>query len=151
MFWGTGFYFKVPSLDHSLDVIRLNEDISEYKEITIMFYMKFLGSIEQRMGIVPIIYFYENKNYLGWDIEKQVFTINLLEDSSNILTIFSSNQSRLFVGKWSLFSISIYVSNYPLIFLFCFPYYTHPFALFFFLYPLKRLDGIIPKISGFIQ
>ena len=112
----TGFYFKVPSLDSNLDVISLNEELSSYKEITIMFYMKFLGSIEQRMGIVPILYFYENKNYLGWDIEKQIFTINLLDESSNIETIFSYNQSRLFIGKWSLFSISIYVSDYPLVF-----------------------------------
>ena len=112
----TGFYFKVPSLNHNLDVIELKEDISNYKEITIMFYMKFLGSIEQRMGIVPILYFYNNKNYLGWDIEKQTFTVNLIDEESNIKTIFSSNQSRLFIGKWSLFSISIYISEYQLIF-----------------------------------
>ena len=110
----TGFYFKVPCLNHNLDVIRLNKDISSYHEITIMFYMKFLGSIEQRVGIVPIVYFYEDKNYLGWNIEEQTFTINLIDESSNIKTIFSTSQSRLFIGKWSLFSISIYVSEYPL-------------------------------------
>ena len=117
-----GFYFKVPCLNKNLDVIRLNEGLSDYKEITITFYMKFLGSIEQRMGIVPIIYFYEDKNYFGWDIEKQTFTINLIEESSdesddessNIKTIFSYNQSRLYIGKWSLFTISIFTSEYPL-------------------------------------
>ena len=112
----TGYYFGVPSKDKNLDIIRLNENISGYKEVTILFYMKFLGTIEQRMGIVPILYFYENKNYLGWDIEKQTFTINFIDESSNIQTIFSSNQSRLFIGKWSLFSISIYASDYPLVF-----------------------------------
>ena len=76
-----------------------------------MFYMKFLGTIEQRMGIVPILYFYQDKNYIGWDIEKQVFTINLITESSSIQTILSYNNSRLFVGKWSLFSISIYISG----------------------------------------
>ena len=112
----TGFYFKVPSLDNTLDAIKLNENISGHKQITIMFYMKFLGSIEQRIGIVPILYFYENKNYLGWDIEKELFIINLKDESSNEQTIFSYNQGRLFIGKWSLFSISIFVSDYQSIF-----------------------------------
>ena len=112
----TGFYFGIPSKDKNLNIIRLNEDISNYKEITIIFYMKFLGTIEQRMGIVPILFFYNDKSYLGWDIEKQTFTINLIDEESNIKTIFSSNQSRLFIGKWSLFSISIYISEYQLIF-----------------------------------
>ena len=111
----TGFYFKVPTLDKNLDIIKLSEDISSYKEITITFYMKFLGTIEQRMGIVPILYFYQDKNYIGWDIEKQTFTINLITDSS-IQTILSYNHSRLFVGKWSLYSVSIYKSDYQSIF-----------------------------------
>ena len=110
----TGFYFGIPSKDKNLNIIRLNEDISNYKEITIIFYMKFLGTIEQRMGIVPILFFYNDKSYLGWDIEKQTFTINLIDEESNIKTIFSCNQSRLFIGKWSLFSISIYISEYQL-------------------------------------
>ena len=112
----TGFYFKVPSLDKNLDVITLNHDLSSYKEITITFYMKFLGSIEQRSGIVPIIYFYQNRNYFGWDIAKQTFTIDLIDESAKSQTIFSYNQSRLFIGKWCLVSISIYASEYQLIF-----------------------------------
>ena len=102
----SGYYFGVPSKDKNLDIIRLNQDLSSYKEITIMFYMKFLGTIEQRMGIVPIIYFYENKNYLGWDIEKETFTINLIDESSNIQTIFSCNQS---IYREMVFIFYIYI------------------------------------------
>ena len=112
----TGFYFKVPCLDKNLAKITLDQDLSSYKEITITFYMKFLGSIEQRTGIVPIFYFFEDKNYIGWNIEEEKYTVNLIDESDNLETIFSYNQSRLFIGKWSLFSLSIYISDYPLIF-----------------------------------
>ena len=49
--------------------------------------------------LVPIIYFYENRNYFEWNIAKQTFTIDLIDESSNSQAIFSYNQSRLFIGK----------------------------------------------------
>ena len=105
-----GYYFKIPTKNDQLyDKVTFSEDLSSYNQITIMFFMKFLGSISQRTGIVPILYFYNDNNYLGWDIEKETFIINILED-----TIFSYDKSRLYLGKWSFFSISIYTSNYPL-------------------------------------
>jgi len=114
----TGFYFKIPTANKDLyDKIELNQDLTSFKEITITFYMKFLGSIEQRTGIVPILYFYQDKNYLGWDIEKQTFSINILDDSTatpSEKNIYSYDKSRSFIGKWSLFSISIYISDYQL-------------------------------------
>ena len=105
-----GYYFKVPTKNQQLyDNITISEDLSSYEEITIMFFMKFLGSISQRIGIVPILYFYEDQNYLGWDIEKESFIINILGE-----TIFDYDKSRLYIGKWSFFSISIYFSNYAM-------------------------------------
>ena len=105
-----GYYFKVPTKNqHLYDNITISEDLSSYEEITIMFFMKFLGSISQRIGIVPILYFYEDQNYLGWDIEKESFIINILGE-----TIFDYDKSRLYIGKWSFFSISIYFSNYAM-------------------------------------
>ena len=116
----TGYYFKVPTLNKNLyEKIVLNQDLTSYSKITIMFFMKFLGSIEQRTGIVPILYFYQDKNYLGWDIERQTFIINILdEDCSPPIeeTIFSYNNSRLYIGKWSFFSISLLISDYQSIF-----------------------------------
>ena len=110
----TGFYFKIPTANkNAYDKIVLNQDLSSFKEITITFFMKFLGSIEQRVGIVPILYFYDDKNYLGWDIEKQTYIISVFDDSSSTAkNIYSYNNSRLFIGKWSLFSISLYISDY---------------------------------------
>ena len=113
----TGAYFKTPS--DTVNTIALNQDISTYKEITIMFFMKFLGSIEQRMGIVPILFFYQDKNYLGWDIEKQTFVINIKDESLSSPheeTIFSFDKSRLYIGRWSFFSISIFISQYQSVF-----------------------------------
>ena len=107
----TGYYFKIPSSTN--EKIILYQNLSDYKQITIMFFMKFYGSIEQRMGIVPILFFYKDTNYLGWDIEKQTFVINILNESLIEDTIFSFNNSRLFIGKWSFFSISIFISDYP--------------------------------------
>ena len=114
----TGSYFKIPTENKNLyDKVVLNEDLSTYNEITIMFFMKFIGSIDQRMGIVPILYFYQDKNYLGWDIEKQTFIINFFDDSSSLeVNLFSFDKSRLYIGKWSLFSISIHISQYVTVF-----------------------------------
>ena len=105
-----GYYFKVPTKNEELyDKITLIEDLPSYKQITIMFFMKFLGSIAQRTGIVPILYFYNDNNYLGWDIGKETFIIKILDE-----TIFSYDKSRSYLGKWSFFSISLYISDYPL-------------------------------------
>ena len=116
----TGYYFKVPTLNKNLyEKIVLNQDLTSYSKITIIFFMKFLGSIEQRTGIVPILYFYQDKNYLGWDIERQTFIINILDENCSPPieeTIFSYNNSRLYIGKWSFFSISILISDYQSIF-----------------------------------
>ena len=112
----TGYYFKTPTLDRTLSKIEFKTDLSSLKKLTITFFMKFFGSIDQRMGIVPILYFYEEKNYLGFDIEREAFVINLNESTSSRNNIFSYNNSRLFIGKWSFFSISIFISNYPSIF-----------------------------------
>ena len=108
----TGYYFKVPTANKESEKIELNINLDEFQQITFMFFMKFYGSIEQRRGIVPILFFYEDENYLGWDIENQTFIINILNDE----TIFSCNNSRLFIGKWSFFSISIYISDYQQVF-----------------------------------
>ena len=111
----TGYYFKIPTSNKTYEKIELNhQNLTNFNQITIMFFMKFLGSIEKRMGIVPILYFYQDKNYLGWDIEKQTFVINIKDESEE--NIFSYNNSRLFIGKWSFFSISIFISDYNFIF-----------------------------------
>ena len=114
----TGYYLTIPTNNpNSHDRVILNEDISSYKEITLIFYMKFLGSIEQRSGIVPILYFYQDKNYLGWNIENEGFIINILDESLDTpenVEVFLFNNSRLYIGKWSLFSISISISDYQL-------------------------------------
>ena len=117
----TGYYFKIPTANKIYEKIELNHDLSTYKQISIMFFMKFIGSIEKRMGIVPILYFYQDKNYLGWDIERQAFVINIniFNESQSTQVeenIFSYNNSRLFIGKWSFFSISIFISDYNLTF-----------------------------------
>ena len=116
----TGYYFKIPTANKNAhDKVVLNQNLTDFPDITIIFFMKFIGSIEQRKGIVPILYFYQDKNYLGWDIENQTFIINCIDDSSSSSTeenLFTYENSRLYIGKWSMFSISIHTSQYPTIF-----------------------------------
>ena len=108
----TGLYFKVPINDKNLEQISFNEDLSNYDEITILFYMKFLGSVRKSMGKIPILYFFGNKSYFGWDLESQNYIINIMDDSARNIKIFSYKESGAYVGQWALFSISIFNSKY---------------------------------------
>ena len=63
----TKYYFNTPVQNGNTNPITFKYDLTQHDEITIMIYMKFLGSVAIRDGIVPLIYFYDQDNYLGWD------------------------------------------------------------------------------------
>ena len=100
------YYFKTPVNNNLNDPIQFNFDFSSYDEVTFMIFMKFMGSVNLREGIVPLIYFYNNDNYIGWDNDNNQFIINYKSNDENKI-LFKYDNSRLSMGKWSLFSLSI--------------------------------------------
>ena len=107
----TKYYFNTPVQNGNTNPITFKYDLTQHDEITIMIYMKFLGSVAIRDGIVPLIYFYDQDNYLGWDNDNNQFIIEYKIDGVNKIPFKYSN-SRVSIGKWALYSISIYNSNY---------------------------------------
>ena len=71
-----------------------------------------MGTVIDKTGIAPIVYFFNRDNYLAWD-----------NDNNNFAIMYNTNQvafeyknSRASIGKWALYAISIYLSSYPNIF-----------------------------------
>ncbi len=116
----TGYYFKVPSgnKEDNPTIKIKNLDLSLTHELTFMFYMKFLGT-EEREETVPIIYFYNELNYLGWDNYNESFVLNIKENDlpeTEEETLFLFNNSRIATGIWAHYSVSILVSQYQGVF-----------------------------------
>ena len=106
----TNYYFKTPVANGSNEPIQFNFDFSSFNEVTFMVYMKFMGVLEVREGIIPLIYFYDNKNYFGWDFDNNNFIVLYNYYENKIL--FRYNNSKLSIGKWSLYSLSIYHTQF---------------------------------------
>ena len=111
----TNYYFKTPVDNSNTDPIQINFDFSSYSEITIMFYMKFMGTVNIRDGIIPLIYFYNTDNYFAWDNDINKFIIIYKKNDEDVI-LYKYKNSRVAIGKWTLFSISIYNSQSPGIF-----------------------------------
>ena len=108
----TNYYFKTPMDNNDqFENIDLNFDLDYniYKEITIMFYMKFMGTVIDKVGIAPVVYFYNKENYLSWNNDNDSFEIVYNNDQ----IAFEYKDSRASIGKWALYAISISHSSYP--------------------------------------
>ena len=111
----TNYYFSTPVDNGSNNPIEINFDLETYTEMTFMVYMKFLGSVSIREGIVPLIYFYEQENYFGWDNDNNQFILVYKYNGVEKIP-YKYKNSRISIGKWALYSISIYKSQYEGIF-----------------------------------
>ena len=111
----TKYYFNTPVENGSIEPIEFNFDFSNFNEVTFMVYIKFLGIVSIESGIIPLIYFYNRDNYLGWDIDNNYFVVNYKVNNEE-KTLFKAKNSKNSIGKWTFFSISIYLSNYEGIF-----------------------------------
>ena len=111
------YYFKTP-MDNKNTVsnIIFNYDFSVKNCISFSVYIKFLGSVDVRSGIVPILYFYDTNNYLGYDIDNNNFIININNDDYSNIILYKYENSRSSIGRWALYSISIYKTAYQNIF-----------------------------------
>ncbi len=111
------YYFKTP-MDNKNTVsnIKFNYDFSNKNCISFSVYIKFLGSVDVRNGIVPILYFYNTNNYLGYDIDNNNFIIHINNDDNSNIILYKYENSRSSIGRWALYSISIYKSPYQNIF-----------------------------------
>ena len=111
----TNYYFSTPVDNGSTAPIEFRFDLSLFTEITFMVYMKFLGSVSIREGIVPLIYFYEQENYFGWDNDNNQFILVYKVGGEEKIP-YKYKNSRISIGKWALYSISIYKTQYNGIF-----------------------------------
>ena len=111
----TRYYLNTPIDNDSSEPIEFKFDFSSFNEVTFMIYIKFLGIINIENGIIPLIYFYNKDNYFGWDIDNNQFIV-VCKINGQEKILFKSQNSNNSIGKWSLYSISIYLSNYDGIF-----------------------------------
>ena len=111
----TKYYFKTPIDNDSSEPIEFNFDFSSFNEVTFMIYIKFNGVINIKNGIIPLLYFYNQDNYLGWDIDNNQFIV-ICKINGQEKILFKVHNSNNLIGKWTLFSMSIYLSNYNGIF-----------------------------------